>query len=338
MAVSRLADELAKNEGDQVTVYSLTPAPAQARYRHVQLFRGMPALRDNQVLRLFGLPLMMNVAGMRGHDIVHLHGDDWFLFARGSASVRTLHGSALLEARSATSLKRRIAQYCVYPLEHLAARLATVSLAVGPRTAEIYRVERLANNGVNRAVFHPGAKAAVPTILYIGTWEGRKRGRFMFETFVEQVAPAVPDARLVMVSDHAPSHPQVRYVRFPDDDTLAALYREAWVFAYPSVYEGFGIPYVEAMASGTPVVCSTNDGARYVLDDGAFGIIAPDDAFGAAIVDVLVNEDRRHRLAAAGLERAATFSWEAVARQHREVYEEAIRLRSTGKRLAGIAR
>ncbi|MEZ4700862.1 MAG: glycosyltransferase family 4 protein [Rhodothermales bacterium] len=330
VAVSRLADELARHPGDEVTVFSLSPKPEGVRYRHVRLFEGMPAVRENQLLRLFGLPVLLNGAGFKGFDVVHLHGDDWFLFARGGASVRTLHGSALFEARSATSLKRRLAQYAVYPLEHLAARLATVSLAVGPKTAEVYRLSRLANNGVNLSLFHPGEKAAAPTILYIGTWEGRKRGRFLFETFVERVLPARPDAELIMVADHAPEHPRVRNVRFPDDQTLAALYRSAWVFAYPSVYEGFGIPYIEAMASGTPVVCSANDGAGYVLDAGRYGTIAPDAAFGDAVVTLLDDAGRRDAMIRDGLARAAEFSWEAVARQHRAVYEEAIRLRRNG--------
>ncbi|MDZ4698976.1 MAG: glycosyltransferase family 4 protein [Rhodothermales bacterium] len=335
VAVHRLADELAKNTADEVTVFSLSPAPAGFRYHHVRLFEGLPAFRDNPLLRLFGLPLLLNGAGLRGFDVLHLHGDDWFLFARSGASVRTLHGSALFEARSATSLKRRLAQLAVYPLEHLAARLATVTLAVGPKTAEVYGLTQMANNGVNLELFHPGEKAAAPTILYIGTWEGRKRGRFMFETFVEHILPARPDAELIMVADHAPAHERVRNVRFPDDATLAALYRQAWVFAYPSVYEGFGIPYIEAMASGTPVVCSTNDGAEYVLENGRYGAITPDDAFGDAIVGLLNETARREAMAKAGLARAAVFSWHAVARQHRQVYEDAIRLRRNGHRTNG---
>lgn len=326
MAVSRLADELARNEADEVTVFSLSPRPEGVRYRHVRLFERLPIFRDNVLLRLFGLPVLLNGAGMRGFDVLHLHGDDWFLFARGGPSVRTLHGSALFEARTAASLKRRLSQYAVYPLEHLAARLATVALAVGPKTAELYRLTRMADNGVNLDLFRPGPKASVPTVLYVGTWEGRKRGRFLYETFVDRVLPANPEAELIFVADHAPEHPRVRNVRFPDDETLAGLYRQAWVFAYPSTYEGFGIPYIEAMASGTPVVCSANEGANYVLDDGRYGAIVSDTAFSDAVVAILTDAGRREALVDAGLERAAMFSWPAVAQKHRQVYEEAIRL------------
>ena len=129
VAVHRLANQLALDPRDEVTVLSLTPCPEDAKYTHRRLFAGRPALKDRQLLRLFGLPFLMNFIDWNSYDIVHFHGDDWFLLRRPFSSVRTLHGSALFEARSASSLKRKIAQYCVYPLEHLSTRLATVPLA-----------------------------------------------------------------------------------------------------------------------------------------------------------------------------------------------------------------
>ena len=337
IAVHRLANQLAMDERDHVTVLSLTPCPQDARYTHKRLFQNKPALKDNQILRLFGLPFLMNFVNWREYDVVHLHGDDWFLFNRPGSSVRTMHGSALYEARSATSLKRKLAQYCVYPLEHLAARLSTIPLAVGPKTALIYNIEHLANNGVDIELFRPGVKETRPQILYIGTWEGRKRGEFVFNQFVDRVLPEVPDAELVMVSDKSPEHSNVRWVHFPDDETLAALYRTAWVFAYPSVYEGFGIPYIEAMASGTPVVCSPNDGAEYVLDKGKYGAIVDDTAFPETLIDLLKNEGRRSKMIDTGLERAQVFSWEAVAQQHRKIYERSIQKRAKGTVLSDAA-
>ncbi len=324
IAVHRLANELARDPRDEVTVLSLTPAPADARYTHEYLFQDKAGLRDNQILRLFYLPFLLNFVDLKRFDVVHLHGDDWFLLSRGIPSVRTLHGSALFEARSATSIKRKISQYMVYPLEHLAGRLATRPLAVGPETAKIYGIADLANNGVNLDLFSVGEKAPHPQILYIGTWEGRKRGQFMFEQFTKHVLPRCPDAELVMVCDHEPAHPNVTCYRFPDDETLAGLYSKAWVFAYPSVYEGFGIPYIEAMASGTAVLCSPNDGAGYVLDGGAYGMIVEDQDFADQLVKLLTDEGLRAQMIEKGLSRAETFSWKAVARQHREMYAQAI--------------
>jgi len=324
IAVHRLANQLALNKEDEVTVLSLTPCPDDAKYTHKHLFSDRSALKDSQLLRLFGLPFLMNFVDWSSYDVVHFHGDDWFLLRRPFSSVRTLHGSALFEARSATSLKRKIAQYCVFPLEYLSARLATIPLAVGPKTAVVYNIDKLANNGVNIELFRPGDKADHPQILYIGTWEGRKRGNFIFKQFVEHVFPQLPTAELIMVSDHAPEHPNVKRVHFPDDETLAELYRSAWVFAYPSIYEGFGIPYIEAMASGTAVVCSPNDGASYVLDNGKYGAVVNDGDFAHSLIDLLQNKSRRENMVEAGLRRAHSFSWEAVARQHKDIYVQSL--------------
>lgn len=330
VAVHRLANELARNEKDQVTVLSLTPKPADAEYAHRQLFSSWPTLRDNQLLRLFVLPLLLNKVRLSAFDVVHLHGDDWFIVSRPAATVRTMHGSALYEARTATSWKRKLSQYLVYPLEQLAVKWATRSLAIGPRTAEIYKIPDLANNGVNLDRFFPAEKSPHPQVLYVGTWEGRKRGQFMFDQFVNHVLPECPEAELIMVCDHQPQHAQVRNVHFPDDETLAGLYRTAWVFAYPSVYEGFGIPYIEAMASGTAVLCSPNDGAEYVLESGTFGRMVTDDLFASSLTSLLKNADEREALVKKGLERAQTFSWKAVAAQHRAVYEQAMREHAGG--------
>lgn len=323
VAVHRLATSLAARPDAEPTVYSLSPAPAGAPYDSVHLFPEQPELR-RRLPRLTLLPALLNRVDFGDADVLHLHGDDWFFSRRPVPSVRTMHGSAREEARTATSWRRKVAQTLVYPLERRAARLATLVLAVGPRTAEIYGADLLADNGVDPALFHPGAKAERPTVLFVGTWEGRKRGRFLYETFLREVLPRVPEARLVMVSDECPGHPAVEAVAFPDDAALAALYRRAWVFAYPSVYEGFGIPYLEAMASGTALVASPNDGAAYVLGPLASAVLTDDDAFGDRLVHLLCHSEDRSALARQGLGRARGFSWAAVAEAHMRAYGRAL--------------
>lgn len=323
VAVHRLATALCAR-GEDVAVYSLSPAPEGAPYRHVRLFPRHPWLRTKRIPRLLVLPLLLNRVDFGDAEVVHLHGDDWFFLRRRRPSVRTLHGSALEEARSATSWRRRLAQYAVYPLEHLSTRLATVPLAVGPRTAAIYSISDLADNGVDTRLFHPGKKTSDPSVLFVGTWGGRKRGRFLYDVFVREVLPRVPDATLYMVADFCPDHERVVNVRFPDDAALAQLYRQAWVFAYPSTYEGFGIPYLEALASNTAVVCSPNDGAAYVLGDSAADAVVGDDQFGDRLGALLLDERRRRAIEMNGLARALHLSWDAVAEQHVRAYEKAL--------------
>ena len=105
------------------------------------------------------------------------------------------------------------------------------------------------------------------------------------------------------------------------DEQLAALYRGAGCLVYPSLYEGFGLPVLEAMACGTPVVTSAG-GATEEVAGGAAVLVDPHDP--ASIADGIERaQARRDELAALGLRRAAEFTWERVAAETRRVYEEA---------------
>jgi phosphatidyl-myo-inositol alpha-mannosyltransferase len=325
VAVHRLANELTKNPEDEICVFSLCPLPSNALYMHEQLFSNISWLRT-KIGTWFILPFLLNFVDFSAFDIVHLHGDDWFYIHRVTPSIRTLHGSAWHEAKTATSLKRKLSQAIIYPLEHLSAQLATLSLAIGEDTAKIYHLDRQIDNGVDLEKFYPGAKTLDPSILFVGTWKGRKRGEFIFNVFVKYILPKHPSAMLWMAIDFCPSHPNVVDLKFPKDEDLAKLFRQAWVFAYPSIYEGFGIPYVEALASGTAIVSSSNTGAKYILDDGRYGVIADDDSFGQRLIDSIENVDKRVMLSQTGIARAKDFSWEVVAEKHREIYRQAFTL------------
>ena len=318
-AVHRLANTLAGYPSVEVTVFSCDAPPDDARYRHQRIFAY--ALRS-KLARLFALPVFLNFVDFSRFDIVHTHGDDWFWFRRAVPTVRTMHGSALREAQTATRLRRKLLQYLVYPLEHLSVRLATRSIAVGIDAQRLYSCDQVVGNGVDLANFKPREKAPYPLLAFIGTWEGRKRGVFAFEAFKKFVLPRFPDAKLHMVSDHAEAHPNVVWSRYLDDQDLAKVLAQAWAFAYPSAYEGFGIPYIEAMASGTAIVTTRNAGAVEVLDEGAFGVICADGEFGEKVVEILCDDEARRRFAEKGLARAKTFSAESVAARYLEIYKQ----------------
>ena len=110
-------------------------------------------------------------------------------------------------------------------------------------------------------------------------------------------------------------------VGFVQDDELARLYRGAQCLVYPSLYEGFGLPVLEAMACGTPVVASATGATAEVAGDAAVLVDPLDvEAIAAGIREAI---ERRDELRAAGLERASQFTWESAARQTVEVYREA---------------
>lgn len=324
VAVHRLANALVALGRDEVTVVSSTAAPEDARYRSERLLAGYPFFYTRPLPQVFVIPVALNFFDFGRFDVVHLHGDDWFFVRRPTPTVRTLHGSALREAQMATRFHRRAFMYGIYGLEQLSSRICSLPLCIGRDAASIYGAARVVSNGVDPAVFFPGPKAAAPRVLFVGLWAGRKRGQFVYESFLRDVLPRVPGAELVMVSDQCPPHPRVRHERAPDDAALAQLYREAWVFASASTYEGFGIPYVEALASGTTILTTSNTGADEVLGEGRYGIVVEDDVFGATLADLLERAALRAEMEKGGIARAAVYTWESVARRHRELYLEAI--------------
>ncbi len=317
--VDRLADAMVQR-GHEVEVLTYSPAPAGARYRTRRL--RPHATMHRRLLRQYGSPWLLNFQSFEGFDVAHFHGDDWFFFRRRLPVVRTFHGSALLEATNATSLKRRLDKALIFPLELLAARLATAKYGVGVDSEAIYQTTGRLNLGIDPPA-RPHAPAANPSILFIGTWEGRKRGALLHEVFRHQIRPVFPQAELWMVSDACEPAPGVHWIQAPSDAEIGELLRRAWAFCLPSSYEGFGIPYLEAMAHGVPVIASPNPGSRMLLGDGC-GILAEDADLGQRLIEVLGDETLRRSLAARGTARAGEYSWERMAERHEKAYADAI--------------
>jgi len=113
----------------------------------------------------------------------------------------------------------------------------------------------------------------------------------------------------------------VHFVGYPDDDDLVWLYNKAQMFVYPSIYEGFGIPVLEAMACGTPVVCSSGSSLPEVSGEAALMF----DPFSveqiAELVErVLQDPEMAAEMKSRGLARAALFTWEAAARKTADIF------------------
>jgi glycosyltransferase involved in cell wall biosynthesis len=117
---------------------------------------------------------------------------------------------------------------------------------------------------------------------------------------------------------------RVHFTGYLSDSDLCALYSSCRAFVYPSVYEGFGLPPLEAMACGAPVIASRIPSIVEVVDAAAC-LVTPDkgDALAQSIVSLLTDAAVRQRLSLAGLKRAGEFSWEKTARLMLQVYEEA---------------
>jgi glycosyltransferase involved in cell wall biosynthesis len=109
---------------------------------------------------------------------------------------------------------------------------------------------------------------------------------------------------------------RVRILGFVDEADLPALYRNAALFAFPSLYEGFGLPVLEAMACGTPVVCSNVSSLPEVAGDAAL-LVDPHDtaSIAEAMARVLQDVDLQRDMVARGRSQAARFTWEKSACQ-----------------------
>lgn len=317
--------------GHRVTVFSHDRGPADARYRVEQI----PG-RERRLAPI-AFPPQIAAVDFSRFDVIHAQGDDQFILHRGRPVVRTLHGSSLDEAVAngvrALSPKHLLLHAWFYQGELVAAVRADAVTAVSAAAGRhVPRHVDVIPNGVDTPAFAPDGtpKSAHPSILFVGELDSRKRGRWLADVFQEQVRPRVPEAELWLVSPDRAEGPGIVSLGTLDDAALRDRYRRAWMLCLPSAYEGFGRPYVEAMAAGTAVVASPNPGARDVLDDGRFGVIADDAALGGAIVELIGDPDRRRALEAGGLTRAARYDWPVVAAAYERVYERVMEGRRRG--------
>lgn len=318
--VSRLADQLVRR-GHDVTVVSFSPPPSGARYE-VERIRAPRHLSSTRLGRLLSTPIAFAIRSYARFEVVHAHGDDYLMLWRQRPVVRTFYGSAREEARHAERLPRKIVQRALAVAERVSRRAATVTVGISESTrASIGELDAIIPCGVDRDLFHPGPKSAKPSILFVGTLGGRKRGRVILDLFRDVVRRELPEAELWLVADEHAEGPGIQSFRMVDDETMARLFREAWVFTLPSTYEGFGVPYVEAMASGTAVLATPNDGVRECLAGERAGLVVDDSALPAALVSLLKDDRRRGALAANGRERSARYDWEQVTSRYERVYE-----------------
>lgn len=311
-----LADGLARR-GHEVVVFSHDPQPVGAQYE----VRELPWKRfvNTWLGRRVTMGYLGNVLALLPDcgefDTIIAHGDSLLLPLSRKPIVRIMHGSALGEALSSRSVGRLALQIGVY-LQELATALieeGTVAVSESARRHNPF-IRRVIPHGVDPTVFFPvpGGKAPEPSIVFVGTLGGRKRGRFLLDIFNGVVRAAHPDASLMVVGPPAPAMPGVTYHTGISDTKLAALYRRAWVCASPSTYEGFGLPSLEAMACGTAVLATPNPGSRELLLDGRCGRLATDAEFPGALLALLADAGARGELEVRGLERSQEYSLETM--------------------------
>jgi glycosyltransferase involved in cell wall biosynthesis len=272
---------------------------------------------------------------------------------RGTRTLLTVHDlSFIRDPESATPVLRHYLNAVVPRSVARADRVLADSQATRADLVELYRTpaEKISvlYSGVHESfqpVTDPATLAAVraryglgdaPFVLAVGTLQPRKNYVRLIQAFaaISNLQPRTSNPHLVIAGDKGWQYDaifaeveklglrdRVLFPGFVADVDLPALYSAARVLAYPSIYEGFGLPMLEAMACGTPVVASTASCMPEVAGDAAL-LVPPIDVDGlaAALDRALTDEALRADLIAKGRARARQFSWAKSAQQLLGIY------------------
>jgi glycosyltransferase involved in cell wall biosynthesis len=225
----------------------------------------------------------------------------------------------------------------LYGSAHRSARLIAVSEATRQDLLRYYaRDACVIPHGVEQPIFDIAAqRSPVPFILCVSTLHPHKGIGDLLGGFAKFRA-GNPRFRLVLagmrgfatgsVTDRIAAlrlSDAVEVTGWIPREQLYERYRQAWAFVYPSTFEGFGMPVVEAMAAGVPLACSDIEPLRTIARDAAVWFAPGDEgAICDALRRITSDEDLRARLVAAGAGRAAQFTWPSAAARTRAVLEE----------------
>ncbi len=307
--------------GHDVTMFSFSQPFDGCHYELHQLSPPASALRK---FWPFFFAAALAKVDFSSFDLVHTNGDSYLV--RGSCPhLRTFYGSAQDEARTAVRLRRKVAQTVFAGLEQVNARVADLNVGISRTTQQrIPAVSEIIPCGVDLSNFRAGTKAKNPAVLFVGTRFGRKRGELLANAFREKIAPKIPNAELWTVADEPMEGEGIVNFGRVSLEQLCELYQRAWVFCLPSSYEGFGVPYIEAMASGTAVVATDNPGAAEILNNGEFGFISPDLDLGDTIAQLLADRELRKSYELKGISYSRIYSWDSVVNEYERLYERMI--------------
>jgi len=279
-----------------------------------------------------GVPLVASV-----HDVSYLEHPRFFTRFRATqlriTVKRTIEAAARILTPSEFSRNAILRHYSVDEQK----------VVVIPNAAS--SVFRPVERQVSAALLERKFGIAGPFVLMVGDLQPRKNHLGLLRAF-EELLHAHPQLRhrLVFVgketwsskdlhraADRSPIADRIHFTGFVDDQDLVYFYGACDLFVFPSFYEGFGLPILEAMACGRAVTCS-NTSAMPEVADGAAILFDPRSTreMTRAMADVLLDAELRARLERLGIQRAAQFSWEQAARRTLQVYYEVAGAEYTG--------
>ncbi len=270
------------------------------------------------------------------------HASDWTQPRTKLPSVTTVHD--LVFKKYPQTLPRSIAETQERRLQRV-SKFATHIIADSQNTKnDLVKIYGLPEDKItvvylaHSAKFKPQSNTEIervkkkyhltqPYLLSLGTQEPRKNLQKVVEAFkAHQLQYPETKLSLVLVGKHGwgdnlkLTHPQIHQLGFVSDEDLPALYSGATAFVYPSLYEGFGLPVLEAMACGAPVIVSNTSSLPEIVGQAGL-LVDPQDVF--ALREAIQKAFIRHTiLSQQSLDQARQFSWQKTAQQTLAVYEK----------------
>jgi len=294
-------------------------------------------------------------------DLIHVPHTFWRPLITKAPFVITVHDllDYMYRARTSNGVRREFHSYMTRQVMHHAARIFAVSnftkrdvgryFGVKPEKIEV--VYNALDENFLRGHSTPAEQAMIrgryqvdsPFLLYAGRISPHKNVARIIEAFSALKAElakegAYPDLKLIIIGDEVSKNPdirravirsgmqhEVRFLGYVSIDVLRIFFDMAKVFVFPSLYEGFGLPPLEAMAHGTPVVASNTSSVPEVVGNAAL-MVNPENVFeiSRALQRALCDQVLRERMKVAGVEQAQRFSWDASVRRMLGVYEQVV--------------
>jgi len=312
-----------------------------------ELARLMP-LRTIETRRYLSLSEAFGLANIirKEPDVIHLPNQNFARYAlfRRNPFVVTVHDLIrfLFRFDPEAMVEKALLRLDVHCIRRAGHIIATSQHTRGSLIRYLHVPEdrvTLVYDGVDHAAFKPGCPPPLegPYILYVGSERPRKNLGRLFEAFAV-LKQDFPDLKLVKAGtagrsltyrldtmrklDSLGIRQDVVFPGHVAEHELARYYGSAVLLAYPSLHEGFGLPPLEAMASGCPVVSSNNSSLPEVVGDAGI-LVDSSDTSGwiEAMRRVLTDSTLRDEMIGKGLERARQFSWEKTTRETQAVYD-----------------
>jgi glycosyltransferase involved in cell wall biosynthesis len=266
------------------------------------------------------------------HDCIHLRFPQYLPSRAAHFYARTMMTMAARRAERILTVSQASKDDILHYLGVPASKVEVIYNALDARLAAEPTAEEVAR-------VRERYQLASPFILYTGNIKPHKNVDRLIEAYAILRRRGLDGVKLLIIGDEISKYPNlrrlvhrfqlhkhVRFLGFVPDAMLAVLYRLAGVFVFPSLHEGFGLPPLEAMAAGAPVITSNVSSLPEVVGDAAI-LIDPMDAgaIADAMARVLGDDALRQELIRRGRERVKSFSWERSVARVRQVYSEIVR-------------